>query len=59
MERAILTFLDHYNLAWHKVFISHKVFIKSYRKSQSPHKSVDLFFILVLAKDELTDLWGS
>ena len=38
--------------------ISHKVFLKSFCKSQFPHKSVNLFFILVIMKDELTDLWG-
>ena len=25
MERAILTFLDHYNLAWHKVYLTESV----------------------------------
>ena len=35
--------------------ISHKVFWKS----QFPHKSVNLLFILVVIKDKLTDLWGS
>jgi len=39
-------------------FISQKVFIKSFGKSQFPHKSVNLFFILVIVKDTLTDLWG-
>ena len=28
-------------------------------KSQFPHKVVNLFFILVIVKDQLTDLWGS
>ena len=28
-------------------------------KSQFLHKSVNLFFILVIVKDKLTDLWGS
>jgi len=36
--------------------ISQKVFIKSFFKSQFPHKSVNLFFILVTMKDKLTDL---
>ena len=27
-------------------------------ESQSPHKSVNLFFILVIIKDKLTVLWG-
>jgi hypothetical protein len=40
--------------------ISRKVFAKSFCKSQFPHKSVNLLFILaVKAKDPLTDLWGS
>ena len=39
--------------------ISHKVFLKSFCKSQFPHKSVNLFFISVTVKDKLTDLWGS
>ena len=32
---------------------------KSFGKSQFPHKSVNLSFILVIVKNELTDLWGS
>ena len=40
-------------------FISHKVLLKSICKSQLPHKSVKLFFILVMVKDKLTDLLGS
>jgi len=39
--------------------ISHKVFLKSFCKGQSPHKSVNVFFILVIVKDKLTGLWGS
>jgi len=39
--------------------ISHKLFIESFRKSPFPHKSVNLIFILVIVKDELTDLRGS
>ena len=39
--------------------ISHKVFRTSFCKSQFPHKSVNLFFILVIVMDKLTDLWGS
>ena len=38
-------------------FISQKVFIKSFCKNQSPHKSVNLFFISEIIKNELTDLW--
>ena len=40
-------------------FISHKVFLKSFCNSQFPHKSVIYIFILVIVKDESTDLWGS
>jgi len=39
--------------------VSHKVFLKSFCKCQYPQKSVNLFIMLVIAKDELTDLWGS
>ena len=30
----------------------------SFRKSQFPNKSVNLFFIFVIVEDKLTDLWG-
>ena len=33
--------------------------IKSFGKSQSPHKSVNLFSILVMIKDKLSDLCGN
>ena len=36
--------------------ISHKGFIKSFCKSQFPHKPVNLFSILVIIKNNLTDL---
>ena len=39
--------------------ISRKAFLNSLCKSQSPHKSVNLFLILVIVKDKSTDLWGS
>jgi len=39
--------------------VSQKVFIKSFCKSQFPHKSVNLLFILVIIKDNLTDLCGN
>ena len=39
--------------------IRHKVFIKSFCKSQFPHKSVDLSFILVIIQDKLTSLCGN
>ena len=37
-------------------FISQKVFIKSFGKSQFLHKSVNLFFTLAIIKDKLTNL---
>ena len=40
-------------------FISQKVFIQSLCKSQFPYKFVNLLFILVIIKDELTDLCGN
>jgi len=40
-------------------FISHKGILKSLCKSQFPHKFVNVFFILLIVKDKLTDLWGS
>jgi len=40
-------------------YISHEVFITSFCKSPFSHKSVNVFFILVTVKDDLTDLWGS
>ena len=40
-------------------FISHEVSIKSFCKSQFPHKLVNLFFTSVMMKDKLTDLWGN
>ena len=40
-------------------FISLKVFLKSFCRSQFSHESVNLLFILVIADDKLTDLWGS
>ena len=39
--------------------ISKKVFTKSFLKSQFPHKSVNLFLILVKMKNRWTDLCGS
>ena len=35
------------------------MFQKSFGKSQFPHKFVNSFFILVIIKDKLTDLWGN
>jgi len=34
-----------------------RVFIKLFRKSQFTHESVNLFFICVIIKDKLTDLY--
>ena len=31
----------------------------SFCKSQFPHNSIDLFFMLVIVKDKLKDLWGN
>jgi hypothetical protein len=39
--------------------ISQTVLIKSFCKSQFLHKSVNLFFILVIMKDKLKDLCGN
>ena len=39
--------------------ISQQVFIKSFSKSQFPHKFVNLFFILVMIKDKSTNLYGN
>ena len=40
-------------------FISHKVFLKSFCRSQFPHKSVNLSFIITNIKNKLTDLCGN
>jgi len=42
--------------AEHTRFISHRVFSESFCKSQFPHKSIKLFFVLVIIKDKLTNL---
>jgi hypothetical protein len=39
--------------------ISHKVFIKSFGKSQFSHKFVNFFLITVMIKDKLTYLRGN
>ena len=36
----------------------YEVFLKSFCKSQFPYKFVNLFFVLVIVNDELTNLWG-
>jgi hypothetical protein len=43
----------------HADFISLKVFLRSICKTQFPYKSVNLFFMSVIVKDKLTNLWGS
>jgi hypothetical protein len=40
-------------------FISPIVFDKLFCKSQFPQNFVNLFFMLVMIKDDFTDLWGS
>ena len=40
-------------------FISQKVFQKSFCKSQFPHKSVNLSFIITDTKNKLTNLYGN
>ena len=39
-------------------FISKRVFMKSFRKSQFPHKSVNLSFTITNQTIKLTVLWG-
>jgi hypothetical protein len=39
--------------------ISQKMFTQLFCKGHFPHKSVNLFFILVIMQDKVTDLWGS
>jgi len=41
------------------VLISHTVFAKSFCKSQSPHKPVNLSFIIANIKNKWTDLCGN
>ena len=57
LELGLLTRLAGSARVFSSYLISHKMFIKAFLKSQFPHKFVNLFFILVLAKDKLTDLW--
>ena len=40
-------------------FISQRVFMRLFCKSQFPHKSVNLFFTFAIIKDRLTDLCGN
>ena len=43
----------------HRRFISQKVFIKSFFKSQFPHKSVNLPFTITIVKNKSTHLCGN
>ena len=45
--------------AYEPLFISHKVFLKSFCKSEFQHEFVNFFSTLVKVEDTLTDLWGS
>ena len=40
-----------------RAFVDQVYLTQSFCKSQSPHTSVNLFFILVIVKDKLTNLW--
>ena len=44
---------------WRGTFISQNMFIRSFCKSQFPHKSAKISFVLVIIKDMLTDLYGN
>ena len=39
--------------------VSRKVLSKSFCRSHFPHKFVNVFFILVMVKDQVIDLWRS
>jgi len=41
------------------IFILQRVSMKSFGKDQFPHKSIDLFFILVMIKNKLMDFCGN
>jgi len=43
---------------WKSKLFLHKRFLESFCESQFPHESVNLFFILVIVKDRLMDMWG-
>ena len=53
-----LVFLELLEHGWPKR-TSQKVFIKLFCTSHFPHKSINLFFILVIIKDKLTGSWGN
>ena len=55
--RRGVTILASQNLS--REFISHKMLIKWFDKSQCLNKFVNLLFMLEIMKDKLTDLWGS
>ena len=46
-------------LSFRDDLISQKVLMKSFYKSRFPHKSVNLFSVLVIVKDDLTNLCGN
>jgi hypothetical protein len=50
---AIAAHRDHHTL------VAHKVFLKSFCKSQLPHKCVNFFLTSVVVKDKLPDLKGN
>ena len=39
--------------------ISHKAFLKSFRRSQLPHKSVNVSFTITDIKNQMTDMWAN
>ena len=41
------------------ILISHKVFLKSFCRSQLPHKSVNLSFTITHTKNKLKNLYGN
>jgi len=59
VNETALLLIDVWERHWYSPnLISHKVFVKSFCKSQFPHKFVN-FFILVIMKDKVTDLCGN
>ena len=44
---------------WKRVDLTKSVDEVVFQMSQFPHKSVSLFFMLAITKDEFTDLWGN
>ena len=50
---------NHKFITYLETLVSHKVFIKSFRKSLFPHQSAYLCFTLVMIMDKWTDLCGN